>query len=124
MNKRAKAIEKRVNEKIEEKTKLLKNIEQISDLTINCQFTHRNPLIRVKDFTLSYDNGAPLFKSLTFDMYQHEQVAIVGPNGSGKTSLLSFLRFSPLLSIEYSLFPSFGFAKNIVPLCSQNIPPL
>ena len=92
MNKRAKAIEKRVHEKIEEKTKLLKNIEQISDLTINCEFTHRNPVLRVKDFTLSYDDGAPLFKSLTFDMYQHEQVAIVGPNGSGKTSLLSFLQ--------------------------------
>ena len=44
MNKRAKAIEKRTPEKIEEKTKLLKNIETINDLTINCQYSHRNPL--------------------------------------------------------------------------------
>jgi lincosamide and streptogramin A transport system ATP-binding/permease protein len=92
MNKRAKAIEKRVTEKIEEKTKLLKNIEQVPDLTINCLFTHRNPVLRVKNFTLSFEGGKPLFAPLTFDIYQHEQVAIVGPNGSGKTSLLRFLQ--------------------------------
>ena len=91
MNKRAKAIEKRTTEKIEEKTKLLKNIEMVSDLTINCQFTHRNPVLRVKDFTLSYD-GVPLFKPLTFEVLQGEQVAIVGPNGSGKTSFLNYLQ--------------------------------
>ena len=92
MNKRAKAIEKRVTEKIDEKTKLLKNIEQVPNLTINCLFTHRNPVLRVKNFTLSFEGGKPLFAPLTFDIYQHEQVAIVGPNGSGKTSLLRFLQ--------------------------------
>ena len=92
MNKRAKAIEKRVTEKIEEKTKLLKNIEQVPALTINCLFNHRNPILRVKNFTLSFEGGKPLFAPLTFEIYQHEQVAIVGPNGSGKTSLLKFLQ--------------------------------
>lgn len=91
MNKRAKAIEKRTTEKIEEKTKLLKNIETVSDLTINCRFSHRNPVLRVKDFTLSYD-GIPLFKPLTFEVRHGEQVAIVGPNGSGKTLILKYLQ--------------------------------
>lgn len=92
MNKRAKAIENRIHEKIDEKTKLLKNFEQISDLTINCESTHRNPVLRVNNFTLSYSDDKPLFEPLTFDIYQHEQVAIVGPNGSGKTSILNFLK--------------------------------
>ena len=93
MNKRAKAIEKRVNKKIEEKTKLLKNIEQINELTINCEVTHRNPVLRVKNFTLSFGEGEdmPLFKPLTFDLYQQERIAIIGPNGCGKTSLLNYL---------------------------------
>ena len=91
MNKRAKAIEKRTTEKIEEKTKLLKNIETINDLTINCQYSHRNPVLRVKNFTLSY-NDVPLFKPLTFEVLQGEQVAIIGPNGGGKTSFLKFLQ--------------------------------
>ncbi|MFS0874896.1 ribosomal protection-like ABC-F family protein [Solibacillus isronensis] len=91
MNKRAKAIEKRTQEKIEDKTKLLKNIETISDLTINCHFKHRNPVLRVKNLTLSY-NDEPLFQPISFEIFQGEQVAIVGPNGSGKSSLLQYLQ--------------------------------
>lgn len=91
MNKRAKAIEKLTHEKIEEKTKLLKNIESINDLTINCQFGHRNPVLRVKNFSLSYNNQ-PLFQPITFELFQGEQIAIVGPNGSGKTSLVHYLQ--------------------------------
>ena len=48
-------------------------------------------MLRVKNFTLSY-NDVPLFKPLTFEVLQGEQVAIVGPNGGGKTSFLKFLQ--------------------------------
>lgn len=113
MNKRAKAIEKRTTEKIEEKTKLLKNIESVSDLTINCQFSHRNPVLRVRNFTLSYD-GVPLFKPLTFDLLQGEQVAIVGPNGSGKTSLFSYLQGTFNGEVHGEVYMPQGLSKSVI----------
>ncbi|MFC4356265.1 ribosomal protection-like ABC-F family protein [Chryseomicrobium palamuruense] len=88
MMKRGKAIEKRNNAKTEEKKKLLKNIEKIDDLTIQVLTSHRNPVMRVKDFTASYGN-TPLFEPVSFELYQGEQLALVGPNGSGKTTLMN-----------------------------------
>lgn len=94
MMKRGKAIQQRTNEKIEEKKTLLKNIEKVDDLTIQVMKSHRNPVVRVKELTLSYD-GTPLFEPISFELYQGEQIAVVGANGSGKTTLLNFLQGSP-----------------------------
>lgn len=90
MMKRSKAIETRMNAQIEEKTKLLHNIETVNALTINCLSSHRNPVLRVKNFTLSYGDK-PLFQPISFEVYQGEQVALIGPNGSGKSSILNYL---------------------------------
>lgn len=91
MMKRGKAIEKRIDAKIEEKKKLLKNIEKVDDLTIKALTTHRNPVLRVKNLTLEFE-GKPLFEPISFELFQGEQLAIVGANGSGKTTLMNHLQ--------------------------------
>lgn len=91
MMKRGKAIERRMNAKIEEKKSLLKNIEKIDDLTITPVTSHRNPVMRVKNLTLSYGDKV-LFEPISFELHQGEQLAIVGPNGSGKTTLMNYLQ--------------------------------
>ena len=68
MMKRSKAIEKRMESKIEEKTKLLHNIETVNDLTINCVASHRDPVLRVKNLSLGYGDQ-PLFQPVTFEIY-------------------------------------------------------
>ncbi|MCM3721858.1 ribosomal protection-like ABC-F family protein [Solibacillus isronensis] len=113
MNKRAKAIEKRTQEKIEDKTKLLKNIETISDLTINCQLKHRNPVLRVKNLTLGY-NDRPLFQPISFEIFQGEQVAIVGPNGSGKTSLVQYLQGTFPGTVDGEMIMPQGLSTSVI----------
>lgn len=114
MMKKSKAIEKRMLTKIEDKTKLLKDIENVSALTVNCISSHRDPVLRVKNFSLSYGDKL-LFQPVTFDIYQGEQVALVGPNGSGKTAFLNYLiqqSFSGVVSGE--LYLPLGVMKSIV----------
>lgn len=36
-------------------------------------------------------DGKPLFQQISFEMYQGEQIAVIGANGSGKTVLLKYL---------------------------------
>jgi ABC-type multidrug transport system fused ATPase/permease subunit len=50
--------------------------------------------IEFRNVTFSYDSGAPVLKNISFHVRPGERIAIVGPSGVGKTSLLSLiLRF-------------------------------
>lgn len=87
MMKRSKNIEKRYEKAIEEKQKLLKNIEEIEPLQITSLEHHSDTLIEARDFTLSYDKD-PIFKPISFAVNQGECLVLQGKNGSGKSSII------------------------------------
>ncbi|HIX69167.1 MAG TPA: ATP-binding cassette domain-containing protein, partial [Candidatus Enterococcus stercoravium] len=89
--KKAKNLERRMDNQISKKEQLLKDIEYIDPLTINYQPTHHKLLLKVTDLQLSYE-GKPLFDPLSFELHQGQRLAIQGANGSGKSSIIRWLQ--------------------------------
>ncbi|MGM9886049.1 MAG: ribosomal protection-like ABC-F family protein [Lactococcus sp.] len=88
--KRSKSLEKRMNQEIESKEKLLKNIEQIDDLSLLMKEDHHQRFLSCENVSLSYDQ--PLFEPVSFDIKKGERVVIAGDNGSGKSSFIKALQ--------------------------------
>lgn len=87
---RAKAIEARQQAAIEEKSKLLKNIEQSVDLKIFQAPYPKQRLIEVLDLSIAYGE-TPIFEGITFSVERGDRVVLQGPNGCGKSSILKLL---------------------------------
>lgn len=90
MMKRSKAIEARQQKFIEEKSKLLKNVENIEDLKIHPLEYHTDMLVSFSDVAVIYDY-TQICKSISFEIHQGERIIFNGKNGSGKSSLLKLL---------------------------------
>lgn len=87
MMKRAKAVENRKLQAIEEKQGLLKNIEQAPDLAIYPLAYHKPVLARMIDVSISYEKEK-VTEGVSLEIRQGERIAISGKNGSGKSSIL------------------------------------
>ena len=87
---RAKAIEKRQNAAIEEKSKLLKNIERSDDLKIFQTPFHTKRLAELKAVTIDYGGGA-VCENISFEIRMGDRNALQGANGSGKSSIIKLL---------------------------------
>ena len=87
---RSKAIEKRQTAAIEEKSKLLKNIERSDDLKIFQTPFHTKRLAELKGVTIDYGGGA-VCRDISFDIRMGDRIALQGPNGSGKSSIIKLL---------------------------------
>ena len=87
---RSKAIEKRQNAAIEEKSKLLKNIERSDMLKIFQTPFHTKRLASLVDVSVCYGE-TPVCNGITFDIQQGDRIVLQGANGSGKSSIIKLI---------------------------------
>ena len=87
---RSKAIEKHQTAAIEEKSKLLKNIERSDDLKIFQTPFHTKRLAELKAVTIDYGGGA-VCENISFEIRMGDRIALQGANGSGKSSIIKLL---------------------------------
>ena len=90
MQQRRKNLERRQQAAIEEKSALLKNIEQAASLKLRQEPYHMARLALLRDIAVTYD-GVCVCSGVSFTIEQGDRIALRGANGSGKTSILRLL---------------------------------
>ena len=89
--KRAKSAENRLQKAAEEKKSLLKNVEEAENLKIHPLVYHALRLLSLEKAAVAY-GGREIFPALSFTLERGERLALLGGNGSGKSSLLRLIR--------------------------------
>ena len=90
MMKSAKNLESRQSSAIDEKAKLLKNVETAEKLKINQFDFHTNKLVDIENLSVFYDNK-PVCKGISFTIEKGDRIVLKGKNGSGKSSILKLI---------------------------------
>lgn len=93
---RAKAIQGRNESKIEEKSSLLKNIEQLESLKLSQQCHYAKKLVELNDISIFYNEFCAV-KGVSFDIERGDRIALCGKNGSGKSSIIKLICGEQLL---------------------------
>jgi len=87
---RSKAIEKRQRSAIDEKAKLLKNIERSDTLKIYQTDFPAKRLAALQNVAVCYGE-TPVCDGVTFELRQGDRIALQGANGSGKSSIIKLI---------------------------------
>lgn len=90
MMKRSKSMEQRQHSAIDEKSKLLKNIESSDSLKISQLAYHKPQLVELEHVSIYYGEKE-VCKDISFTVEQGERIALSGRNGSGKSSLIKLI---------------------------------
>lgn len=90
MMKRSKSIEQRQQSAIEQKSKLLKNIESSEALEIYQLPYHKKQIVELEDISVTYDERR-VCEDISFTIEQGDRIALSGMNGSGKSSIIKLI---------------------------------
>jgi lincosamide and streptogramin A transport system ATP-binding/permease protein len=90
MQQRRKNLERRQQGEIQEKSKLLKNLESKEELKLLPLTYHTNRLITLDHISLAYDERT-IFQDVNLSLEHGDRLALRGSNGSGKSSLLKLI---------------------------------
>ncbi|OBZ17172.1 MULTISPECIES: Lsa family ABC-F type ribosomal protection protein [Bacillales] len=90
MMKRSKSIEQRQQSAIDEKSKLLKNIENADSLEISQLAFHKSQLVEMDDVSIFYGDKT-VCADVSFTIEQGDRIALSGKNGSGKSSIIKLI---------------------------------
>lgn len=71
-------------------------------LSIEPEVVSGNDVLTLKDVSKSF-GSKPLFEGLSADIFREERVALIGPNGTGKTTLLKIIAKRSAITEERSL---------------------
>lgn len=98
MQMRRKNLERRRQREIEEKGKLLKNVESQEEIKLFPLVHYKKTLVRMEDIRLSYEtpgqkeeNARYVLDGFSLQVDAGERIALTGPNGCGKSSVLKVI---------------------------------
>ncbi|MGR3779100.1 Lsa family ABC-F type ribosomal protection protein [Bacillus paramycoides] len=95
MMKRAKNLESRQQKAIEEKSKLLKNVEKAESLKLEALKFKSNELVTLAEVSVKYDDQF-VNEPISFIVEQGDRIVLDGKNGSGKSSILKLILGHPI----------------------------
>lgn len=90
MAQRAKNTQNRRDKALEDKSKLLKNIENIESLKLSPLNYKSNRLIEISDLNIFYD-GNQICEDVNFTVKNGDRIQLKGVNGSGKSSIIKLI---------------------------------